>query len=353
MMTKILKIKKITSEILDSINSEKYSDIYLKWLEDNESEYLYNNQIKTSVIKNINTPLDLLLKFYETDKYNTDILIESITKKIITLDDIIYLKELFFKYESDKAITEAVSKNKILDRELIDLIMKNHTNFIINLINNDKLTLDEIIEINDNSSYGLKEDAYNYLETYVLSIDSSVKLEKLMNYTSMDINYFIAHNKYINDDLFNLLSLSTDFRTRAVLAERVDTPIDILYYFLDDESDTVRLALAKNINIDKKILLSLAVDNKATIVKEIIKHVKTDKNILNTIINENNILDSVKKQAKEQLYKLDNLYVNCNFDYYEIIELLKSEKISGIEIDENMDSDDDRKKITVELNNFL
>ncbi len=348
-MIKILKIKKITSEILDSINSKKYSEVYINWLLNNEQDYLYDNQLKTSIIKNINTPIELLLKFYETDNYNTEILINSISKKIIDLNDILYLKEIFFKYENDKLIVEAISKNKILDRELIDLIIKNHTNFIVNLINNDKLTLDEIIKINDNSSYGLKEDAYNYLNLYVSSIDSSIKLEKLMNYTSKDLNYFIAQNNYISDELFSILSLSNDFRTRAILAGRIDTPIEILYSFIDDESDTVRLALAKNINIDKKILSSLATDSKVTIIKEIIKHAKTDTTILDLIIGSSSVLDSTKKLAKEQYNKLDNLTVSCNFDYYNIIEQLKSGEVSEIIFDNENKIENNRKTILVTL----
>lgn len=348
-MTKVLKIKKITSEIVDSINSKKYSDFYINWLLNNEQDYLFDNQLKNSIIKNINTPITLLLKFYEIDNCNTELVIDSISKKIIDLDDIFYLKELFFKYEDDNFIIEAISKSKIIDRELIDLIIKNHTNLVINLINNDKLTLDEIVKINDNSSYGLKEYAFNYLKLYVSSIDSSIKLEKLMNYTSKDLNYFIAQNKYISDELFNILSLSNDFRTRAILAGRIDTPIEILYSFVDDESDSVRLALAKNINIDKKVLSSLALDNKVTIIKEVIAHSKTDIVILDLIINSSMILDSTRKLAKEQKDKLNNLAVISNFDYYNIMEKLKSGKILEIIFDNEKDVDSEREKVLINL----
>jgi len=343
-----LRIKKFTPELIDSIDNEKYKKVYLEWLLNNEEEYLYDNLLKNAIFKNINTPVEFLLNYYDKGN-NTEILTESIASKIILLNDTEYLKELFLKYENINFIIEAISKNKNINDEIIDLIFKNYTNLIINLINNDKISLDEIIKINSKASYGLKDDTFNYLSSYVSKIVSPVELEKLMNYTSKDLNYFISQNKNLTKELFHLLSLSNDFRTRSILAQRTDTPLDILFSFLDDESDTVRLALSKNININEEILLSLAIDSKVTIIKEVIKHRNTNKFILESIINSEKIADNIKKPARKQLLRLKNLYIENNSDYFDIIESLKQGKVENIIITEKLNLKEDRKKIIIDL----
>jgi hypothetical protein len=331
--------------------SDKYKNIYLDWLLNDKNDYMNNNVLKLSIIKNKNTPIDILLNIYGDVRNHSEDLFNSIENKLLILEDLIVLKKVLENYNKINFMLVAISKNPNIDEEIVDFIFKNNDkHLIINLVENDKLPLEKIIQMNQTLAYGLKDVTYNYLQSYILNITSPIELEKLMHYTNKDLNYIISHSKYLTDDLFNLLSLSNDFRTRSVLASRIDTPIEVLYSFIDDESDSVRLSLAKNINIDKKILLSLSFDEKITIIKEVIKHNNTDKFILNSIMDSKSILDDgIKNLVKEQIEKLDNLFLDNNSDYYDTLEELELGEIEEIEVLEKINLNENRKKIIIEL----
>jgi len=348
MIHKTLKIKKITSDIINSMNSLQYKNQYVDWLLSNKDSYIQDNSLRKSIIENVNTPLGILLEFYQNYNYTFEYLKEVLDTRISVIDDLDLLRELVI--DLDDLITLAIIKNDNIDKEIVEIIVKaNKKIWIDELINYNRFSLDEMININENSLYGLKDKAYDYLLKHVSEISSATKLEKLMHYTSKDLNYFIAQNKYLTPELFSLLAYSNDFRTRSILAKRSDTPIEVLYLFIDDESDSVRLALAENINADKLILSSLAKDDKLTIIKKVIVNPNTDKGVLLSILNEESSVNDVKVLAKEQLSNLENLDVESNLEYSNILEDLKLGKIKEIEILKNLTDETERKTVLVEL----
>jgi hypothetical protein len=59
--------------------------------------------------------------------------------------------------------------------------------------------------------------------------------------------------------------------------------------------------------------------------------------------------DGIKNLVKEQIEKLDNLFLDNNSDYYDTLEELELGEIEEIEVLEKINLNENRKKIIIEL----
>ena len=121
-MTLVLKIKEITADIIENMNSEKYKEQYLDWLLESKDNYIDNTDFKLAIIKNKNTPLNILLEFYQNYNYNYEILLYVLEYRISKIKDLSILKE--FSLNEDNLIISSLIKNDNINDEIIKTILK-------------------------------------------------------------------------------------------------------------------------------------------------------------------------------------------------------------------------------------
>jgi len=155
-------------------------------------------------------------------------------------------------------------------------------------------------ELNDSALYDIKTEFLNTIETGIIFANYQLN-QSIQSLTLLKTNDS-EKNKY----LFKLISDST-FIIGDILSYRIKKNYATLFSWLDKKNKNSFVSISKN-----SIIFSSHTD------------------ILNSFINSQNTSNTLSKNTLFMNYASNNLLVNCNYMYYENVELLKSNNLKSI-----------------------